>query len=307
MDKSKTNNLITVTYMYPMLFVVNPGEEFSISLDEVNNLSYNYTLLNRIIGKIDNTFNGSKEEFYICCDGAVCPINKTIQDVELSVNDLFCKLRLGGLRVDAVNSRDFTTGGLEYEGLIYPVNFGESWNTHLHANLRMRMSGTVDAIHLWEKVARCLTIRELIDYRKKGEKIVSSISNISTYHLINGITEYEYHNWNASLTYLWIVIEELVDWLWEKRVIDCIGESDISKSRISMLEDHRTYTTSVKQEVLYQRGILDFDLYSDLFQVRQARNKLIHEGRIISMDIAAKVYNCTEKMLCIASGETVKL
>ena len=290
-----------------MLFVVKPGEKLCISLDEVNNLTYDYMLLNRIIGEIDNTFNGCKEEFYICCDGAVCPINKKIQDVELHVNDLFCKLRLGGLRVDAVNSRDFTTGGLEYEGLVYPVDLGKSWNTHLHANLRMRMSGTVDAIHLWQDIAKCLTISELVDYRKKGEKIVSSIPNLSTYHLINGITEYNYQNWNSSLTYLWIVIEELVDWLWEKRIIDCVGESDISKSRISMLEDHRTYTTSVKQEVLCQREVINSALYSDLFQIRQARNKLIHEGKVISMDIAAKTYDCVEKLLFIVSGETVKL
>lgn len=300
-------NWINVTYMYPMLFVVKPGEELSISLDEVNYLSYNHTLLNRIIGTIDNTFNGIKEEFYICCDGAVCPINKSIQNIELSVNDLFCKFRLGGLMIDAVNSRDFTTGGLDYEGLVYPVNFGESWNTHLHANLRMKLSGTVDAIHLWQDHARCLTIQELVDYRKKGEIITSRIQNISTYHLINGITEYQYHNWNSALTYLWIVIEEVVDCLWTEKIIGCIGESDISKNRISMLEDHRTYTTSVKQELLYQRNVIDSNLYSDLFQVRQARNKLIHEGKAINQDIATKVFICTEKILGIASGEVVKL
>lgn len=45
-----------VTYIYPLMFVVHEGEEIDFSIDEINNLSYDHSLLHRIVGTISNCF-----------------------------------------------------------------------------------------------------------------------------------------------------------------------------------------------------------------------------------------------------------
>ena len=62
-------------------------------------------------------------------------------------------------------------------------------------------------------------------------------------------------------------------------------------------------STSVKQEILYQTGIISKEIYSNLYSVRKARNKLVHEGKMVSEEDATDLYNATNKLLQIATGQ----
>lgn len=305
---SEDNTSLYVTYINPIRFIVKEGETIDFPLEQINSLSYDHSLLCRIIGLIENECQGCSFSFYLCGDGAIGIKTDEIDRYQLvvNINDLFCKLYLGGFPVDAINSKDIAMGSIKNNSMIWPVNFGESLNSHLHAHLRLKTTGVVDAAYLLNPAERSYTLNNIMEMKSKGEKITNTISTLSTYHLLNGITEYKYHNWSSSLTFLWIVVEEIIDYLWDKCIIANIEKSSIYTKRKNMLDDHRTYTTSVKQEFLLQTNFISLDIYNELFEVRQARNKLIHEGKMITKETADKVLAVVHELLVMISGSEIE-
>ena len=282
---------------------------YGFTMEEINRLSYDHSLLCRIIGTITNTYDDKQVEYLVCGDGALGIMEKDNIDIDNTVfhfNDLLCKMLLGGISVEAITNKDIGTGSIHDSKAIWPVQFGHSWNSHIHAELRMKVTGVTNAIFLYKTEKNTITIDWLKSALEKGDKIIKTIPNLSTYHLIKGITDYRYRNWSSTLTFLWVVVEEIIDYLWKCNIIDKIS-GDNSRKRKDALNDSRTYTTAVKQEVLFQKRILSEELYNDIFVARQARNKLIHEGKRISESDASKVYKFVLEMLSIVSEEETEI
>lgn len=82
---------------------------------------------------------------------------------------------------------------------------------------------------------------------------------------------------------------------------DSINDGVNSKKRKENLRDTRSYTIAVKQEFLLQVGVFNIDIYNDLFSIRQARNKLIHEGVMIPESKATLLYDSIMKLLNVIS------
>lgn len=301
MDKKQEN--VYVTYLYPIQFIVHENEKIDFTIDEINTLTYDHSLLHRIIGTITNNYNGRDIQYIVCGDGALgIKVADSISEEDLlsHYNDLLCKLFLGGMNVEAISNRDIVIGEIYKSKSIWPVGFGESWNSHLHAELRMKVVGVTDAIVLFQPENRTISLERMKTYHDKGNMIVEAIPNLSTYYLINGVTEFRHHNWQSTLTSLWVVVEEITDYLWFQNIIKCItGEN--SKKRKEMLKDTRTYSISVKQEVLLQIGVLDEQIYNKVFEIRQARNKLVHEGKMISDRIAILLFETVKELLALVS------
>lgn len=300
---NKKQDQVYVTYLYPVQFVVHENEEIDFSIDEINNLSYDHSLLHRIIGNISNYFNNVSIDYFVCGDAAIgfrIEENVSEDDVLLHFNDLLCKMFLGGMQVEAITNKDVVKGTIYLSKSIWPVEFGESWNSHIHAELRMKVVGVTDAILLYNTKDRTITIEEIKKRLEKGSRVANAVPNLSTFHLINGITELNYRNWSSSLTYLWIVVEEITDYLWMKNIVDKV-EGLNAKKRKDVLKDTRTYTMAVKQEFLFQIGILDKEIYNNIFSIRQERNKLIHEGTMITESKAKLLYDSVMKLLEVAS------
>ena len=59
---------------------------------------------------------------------------------------------------------------------------------------------------------------------------------------------------------------------------------------------------AVKQELLLQIGILDERIYNNIFQIRQVRNKLVHEGKMISENMVTLLYESVKELLILAPG-----
>ena len=62
---------VYVTYIYPLQFVVHENERIDFSIEDINNLTYDHSLLHRIIGTITNRFDGRDIEYLVCGDGAL--------------------------------------------------------------------------------------------------------------------------------------------------------------------------------------------------------------------------------------------
>ena len=59
---------------------------------------------------------------------------------------------------------------------------------------------------------------------------------------------------------------------------------------------------AVKQELLLQIGVLDERIYNNIFQIRQVRNKLVHEGKMISENMVTLLYESVKELLILAPG-----
>ena len=211
-NMDKNQECVYVTYIYPIQFVVHKNEKIDFSIEDINSLSYDHSLLHRIIGTITNYFDDRKVEYLVCGDGALgikTESDISEDDIIVHYNDLLCKLFLGGMNVEAITNRDIVKGNIYESKSIWPVGFGESWNSHIHAELRMKLVGVTDAILLYQPETRTTTIEEINEKLNEGNMIVNAIPNLSTFHLLNGITEFHHRNWSATLTFLWVVVEEI--------------------------------------------------------------------------------------------------
>lgn len=306
MDNERTSYWIT--YLSPIRLIKHEEENISFSLDEINSCSYDNRLLCRIVGSITSTFQNIKIDYIICGDGALA-INceNTLfssNDLLLLYNDFLCKLLIGGLYVEAVNNRDITTGSLHGKNMIWPVNFGESMCSNMHARLRMKLANNMESIFLDGACANAKNLNELSEIFNKGRNAIEPIFNLSTYYLISGVTEMMHNNWSSAVSSLWIVIEQIIDFLWLNVFLaDETRNPDIPSRIKSLQQDNRTYSASVKQEILYQVGIISKEIYSSIYCVRKARNKLVHEGKMVSEEDALSLYNAVNSLLQIATKQ----
>lgn len=297
-----------ITYLSPMRLITREGEKISFSLDEINNCTYDHSLLCRVVGHITNAFNNVTVSYIVCGDGALA-INNSIMplspnDLLLNFNDLLCKLLIGGLYVEAISNKDLATGSLHGKNAVWPVNFGHSYNSHMHACIRMKLTNSFDAIMLDGAASNAKTLEELKRTLSKGCKVIDQIKNMSTYYLITGVTELMYGNWSSAVSNLWIIAEQITDHLWINDFLADISRNpEIPTRKQSLMQDNRTYSASVKQEILYQVRILPENVYSDIYSVRKARNKLVHEGNMVSEANAKRLYRAVNSLMQIATNQ----
>lgn len=297
-----------ITYLYPMRLIVLQGEKVQFSLDEINNCTYNNALLCRIVGSLSNDFGGNLIRYSVCGDGALVINEKianfTTDDLLLNFNDLLCKILLGGIYVESITSKDLVTGSLHEKNMIWPVNFGDSLSSNMHARIRMKLANNMESIMLDGASSNAKTISELEYALSTGKQMISRLNNISTFYLITGVTEFMYGNWSSAVSNLWIIVEQMTDYLWLYEFLtDTTKNPEIPTRLSSLRQDNRTYSISVKQEILFQIGIISADLYSDLYMIRKARNKLVHDGYMLGEDVATKLYNAVNTLLQIGTKQ----
>jgi hypothetical protein len=75
-----------------------------------------------------------------------------------------------------------------------------------------------------------------------------------------------------------------VSQLWRVEV-EAKASTDGVPQRAGFLKDYRVWTTSARIELLFQKQVIDAELYCSLNQARKARNNFIHSGE--QPDLAA--------------------
>jgi len=93
----------------------------------------------------------------------------------------------------------------------------------------------------------------------------------------------------------WIVTEQILDSMWT-------GYTDAAKDgkRKERLLDSRTYSASVRIEVLHTAGVIERDVYERLHEAREARNRLAHRS-LIDVNAASQgmcAMRCLVQLLC---------
>ncbi len=296
-----------VAFLHPFTFVVPDDEKpWEVKLEDINNISYSSGNLVRIVTKIE--IPNCDLPALICYDGAIAiPKNENFPTKESALN-YFCeflvKLLFSNFNIEGIDHKDIVVGNLNEKWSIWPTGLGESSISQTHSKIRMLVASNMDTIQLSNP--RIIKVSELKEKLNFGNSIFNKIPNLTPKFLLRGITEYNYNNWDLVLSNLWITVEQIIDYLWHFNFLSNKSfhpVEEIPNRKNSMKDDSRTWSSSVKQEILYQSKILNEEILFNLNEARKTRNKLVHEGKAVSKETASSILNTTIKLMQLVCND----
>ena len=298
-----------VTYITPFRLIVPDGEvPIESSLDEINGNTYNHGKLSKIVGTLPLGKQDLKDfKILLCYDGGIAlPRYKSLsqkEDAVLLFNKILCNFLVGGIYCEAVDVRDVVCGQLYKKEFIWPVDYGGSASSQLHASLRTKVASLLQAAELIKP--RAIFVSDIRKAFNIGEQITSIINNLTPQFLIRGATELQNKNWSSAISLLWTCVEQMSEFLWEKKFIaNCERhpKQPLSGRIKSFQNDNQTWPISVKQEMLFQTGIINDITFANIYPARQARNRLVHKGDYVDPVTVFNLFDGVCQMLSLCSG-----
>jgi hypothetical protein len=193
-------------------------------------------------------------------------------------NVVICEFSLAGIVSEPLTQVHVSRAGLiDNHALITSGGGGREGYYHrtLYPTLQffnnLWFSNRVVSMEILSKVAEVKNSSQLQELSKNlPEFAASAYYNYST----QNITE--------ALLDSWIVVEQIIDHLWEKHV-----NKLNDPKRCERLKDTRTYSTAVRIEILFLDEEIDIKEYDILQKARKHRNDLAHRAQI-SLDSATE-------------------
>jgi hypothetical protein len=182
----------------------------------------------------------------------------------------------------------------------YPVSYSSQFPPQLDPRLSSR--GALVTIRAVEESFRLLS--HVLAHENEDALVLVDL-------FARSCKTFEEGHYSVSLTESWTVTEKMLDVLWSRFVkagteqtVDIGGQAVpmIDKRRKDFLKDDRSFSASVRSEVLCFTGKLPHDLYLRLGQVRKARNQWIHDVEPVSMQTAHESAKVAEEMLRLVEG-----
>jgi len=270
-----------VAFTNPFRLVLrDERDQWSPTLEQINESAYDYVKLHRISTSLDI---GLPHPFclHVSFDGSILlpKIEKLwpVENAVSCVNQVLGEIVLGGIYFDAVLPTDIDQGVLYDTGYFRAHGLAASLTAQLHLALQCKMASTLHSILLHEP--HHVLARELVEAHQRGATISSKIGTLRVEFVLQGISAFLSHDWASALSHFWIAIEQLISFMWHERVV--AGPTQPSapiEGRAQFLDDYRTWVTSARVEVLYQLRALPEETYRLLNTARKARNDLAHSG-----------------------------
>jgi hypothetical protein len=269
----------------------NEKDDWSTSLTEINRLEYNYVKLHRLSASFDIDlpppyclhmgFNGA----------LILPALQELHPLEKSVelfNKFIGKLILGGVYYDSVRPYEIDKGILYETGYFRGFGISHDPFARIQAALQTKTAGPLHTGDLLYPMF--IKSSELHRAYNKGKKVTESINNLSVDLLLKGVSAFVGHSWPEALSNLWICLEQIISQLWNTEFILKTNHAKPEiRGRKEFLKDDRTWTTSTKVEMLFNKQLVDAEIYALLNRARKARNDLIHKGttpRMVDVEAA---------------------
>lgn len=284
----------------PYTWVLKDGEEFSVSLAQINANTYAGHRLAEPVTAV--MMDGA--EALVSRDGTVAlPMQGDFVEqhyaVEL-INRWFCALLIGGIYAESVAHNDALVGSLGEDRNLFlyaPTQHGRF--RHMNASIGER----IELLHL--RVIRVAQLHEALAY---GTRMLDRVQSLSPFFLLHGYTALQHQNLREALSALWISVEQLTSFIWEKKFLaDASKHPNGMQARLqSLKQDNRTWSISVKHEILWQLQLLPEDDYARLGSARRQRNNLLHEGRAPELAVVMDLWTAVCNLLATASGESME-
>lgn len=255
------------------------------TLDQINNNNYDFDSFNEVIGIVD--IGIEPYSLAISRDGTLhLPRVDKFLDLNLALyefNQFLTYIFLGGENVEFVWSDDLGFGFISENktSIICSDVTGKAGNFHKLS--KAGFLGLADRIKLnhpnyvqFQKLKRSYFI---------GKSIVQSLDGGSLQPILYGATYYKNRNYSESLINFWSITEILIEKFWRKRIL-------------SSLEDQ---TIAIKIKVLYENKLINSVLKGNLDQVRKARNKLAHKGKLPNVEDIKLSITCLFQILSLVT------
>jgi len=305
--KRPSEKNVFVTFVNPFCVIRRDDEaDYAASIDDINRNTYDHADLCRIVTSVPR-HDKPDSKLLVCGDGAIAlPMDfrrVQINEVVDIMNGVMCSLLLGGHHCEAIDSRDVVWGAILEDRAIWPTDFGNSLNAHRHSLLRMKLASNIDSIILSQP--RNIRVGHFSKCYEKGGMILRALPHMSPTFLLRAATEMRYDNLTDGLSNLWIVTEQLTEVLWQKRFLGAAEfhpDPDCPKRKQSLDEDSRTWSISVKQEILFQKAVIPEKTYRGIYIARKARNDLVHTGHSPDKDVVKELFSGVIDLICIATG-----
>ncbi len=279
----------------------NEKDNWSTSLTEINRLEYDYVKLHRLSASFDIDlpppfclhmgFNGA----------LILPALQELHPLEKSVelfNKFIGKLILGGVYYDSVGPYGIDKGILYETGYFRGFGISHDPFARIQAALQTKMAGPLHTGDLLYPMF--IKSSELHRAYNIGKKVTESINNLSVDLLLKGVSAFVGHSWPEALSNLWICLEQIVSQLWNT---EFILKTDHVKPEIQgrkeFLKDDRTWTTSTRVEMLFNKQLVDAEIYALLNRARKARNNLIHKGTTPGMVDVEAAFDAIFKLISL--------
>ncbi|MCD6013455.1 MAG: hypothetical protein K0Q79_3317 [Flavipsychrobacter sp.] len=285
-NKEQSHHVPVIIGNYaPFRLVLRETDSWMPTLEQINSREYDYVKLCRLSGFID--IGIAPFSLGISFDGSLVlpasPNFKTRESAFNKFNETLGILLLGGIYSEAVQPTDISFGTLFFDGYVKQHNGGTGHEASFHKAIQTKYVSTIDVISLLNP--KTINFTELKDAYKKGKEYFSKLDKLSPSLLLNGTSNYVKHQWGEGLIFLWTSIEQVVNIIWTNEIIknDIDGE-EIVDGRSKFLKDFRTWTTSAKIELLYQKEFIRTEQYKLLNKARKSRNDFVHNGKELTQE-----------------------
>lgn len=281
-----------IAYLHPFRMVESDTiKSWSLTIDQVNGRSWDYVALHDMAGGIDVGLP-NPYHLVVARDGALAlpPIDglRSHQEAVEFFNQCLAALLIGGVYCEAITPDGLDVGSIIDWRYVRSRRFGQAAPNRFHEQIRFAQASPLEAIALYH--ARTVPMSVLTAAMDIGLRALMNVSTLRGEYLLKGVTGIARRDWGAALANLWIAIEQVVSALWQTEVVNPTLAIDSSKSRRNQLSDTRTWTSSARIEMLYQKGALSIEIFVLLNAARKARNNLSHEGKHPSESDAKNAY-----------------
>ena len=289
------------SFLKPYTAILTDSEDgLEVLPEQINSNSYDESKLSKAVLTLSLT-NSEHIDALVSYDGAIAiPRNADYPSVDIAIeklNCIFCAILLGGLHAEVISSSELVSAFLENNEDIFVCI------PSIHTRFRHKNASIGERIMLMQP--RLIRISELKDAYQHGCSVIDAVSNFSPFFLLDGYTAMIHQNRSLALSSLWIVVEQLTSFLWDERFLATNKFHPVkkNKSRLeSLKQDNRTWTTSVKHELLWQTKILSESCFAALSAARQQRNKLVHNGVIPSFEVIENLWQNMHELFESASN-----
>lgn len=269
------------------IYARNESDTWSPTIEQTNAGTYDTLRLKRISFYLGTaSIHGSPMGFGF--DGSlIVPRDQEIGSADDAIdafNKVGASLLIGGIPVEQVSASDLAFGVLSSTGY-YRYHQPHGPSAHLRQALGEGAAGGMLAIDLiTPPVFQRTEVEAAFEH---GQPVLSAFPSLRPEFLLMSFSYYRHAEYRNALIYGWLVVEQLVDVVWNDLFLAKLDRS-MRQAREATLKQV-TRNVSGKIEFLIQADLIERVMYVHLQKARQARNDLIHLGRTPSKN---DVYFC---------------
>lgn len=271
-----------------------------LTLDHINNNSYNGSELAKVVGTLPvRGLNGF--DALISYDGAIaipqCEAVSTRAKAIEKLNEILCCLLIGGIHAETLTSSELAIGSIYNKDQLFS-NSASSIHSNLRNNWASPNERFLPLIH-----PRVLKLNDLQKAFEQGQKCLRNIPQISPFFIINGYTSLANQNNIDALNNLWIAIEQLTSYLWDKIYLKNSYSNHVKQLHTKYQSKIKNNEIRAKHEILQAANIISSSSLSILNIARRARNDLAHQGITPIRKIIVELWTILPELVEKASSQ----